>query len=50
MTTQLSKLRVFKAQDTFQTENSFYFVGVQQALKVAHISQFSLIGEEFPSE
>ena len=33
-----------------QTENSFTFWEVQQALKVAHISQFSSIEGEIPSE
>ena len=33
-----------------QTENSFTFREVQQTLKVAHISQFSPIEGEFPSE
>ena len=33
-----------------QTENSFTFLEVQQTLKVAHISQFSPIEGEFPSE
>ena len=32
------------------TENSFTFCEVQQTLKVAHISQFSPIEGEFPSE
>ena len=34
----------------FQAENSFTFWEVQQTLKVAHISQFSPIEGEFPSE
>ena len=33
-----------------QTENSFTFLEVQQTLKVAHISQFSIIKGEFPPE
>ena len=33
-----------------QTENSLFFWEVQQTLKVAHISQFSQIEGEFPSE
>ena len=33
-----------------QTENSFIFGAMQQTLKVAHISQFSPIEGEFPSE
>ena len=33
-----------------QTDNSFTFWEVQQTLKVAHISQFSPIEGEFPSE
>ena len=36
--------------DMSQTENSFIFWEVQQTLKVAHISQFSPIEGEFPSE
>ena len=31
-------------------ENCFTFLEVQQTFKVAHISQFSPIEEEFPSE
>ena len=37
-------------QDMSQTENSFTFWEVQQTLKVAHISQFSPIDGEFPSD
>ena len=33
-----------------QTEHSFTFGEVQQTLKVAHITQFSPIEGEFPSE
>ena len=33
-----------------QAENNFTFGEVQQTLKVAHISQFSPIEGEFPSE
>ena len=36
--------------DMSQTENSFTFWEVQQTLKEAHISQFSPIEGEFPSE
>ena len=39
-----TELWVSKAKDTFQTENSFSSVGVRQTIKVAHISQLSLIG------
>ena len=38
-----------RPQDVSQTENSFTFLGVQQTLKVAHISQFSPNKGEFPS-
>ena len=38
-----------RSQDMSQTENSFTLWGVQQTLKVAHISQFSPNEEEFPS-
>ena len=39
-----------RPQDMPQTENSLFFWEVQQTLKVAHISQFSPIEGEFPSE
>ena len=51
MTTEkLLNYEFLKPQDTPQTENSFSFWEVQQTLKVAHISQFSPIEGEFPSE
>ena len=39
-----------KPQDMSQTKYSFTFWEVQQILKVAHISQFSPIEGEIPSE
>ena len=51
MTTEKLLNYVFlKPQDMSSTENSFTFWEVQQTLKVAHISQFSPIEGEFPSE
>ena len=50
MTTEkLSNYGFLRPQDMSQTENSFTFWEVQQTLKVAHISQFSLNEGEFPS-
>ena len=51
MTTEkLLNYGFLRPQDMSQTENSFTFWEVQQTLKVAHISQFSPIEGEFPSE
>ena len=51
MTTEkLLNYGFLRPQDMSQTENSFTFWEVQLTLKVAHISQFSPIDGEFPSE
>ena len=51
MTTEkLLNYGFLRPQDMSQTENSFTFWEVQQNLKVAHVSQFSPIEREFPSE
>ena len=51
MTTEkLQYYGFLRAQDMYQTENSFNFWEVQQTLKVAHISQFNPTEGEFPSE
>ena len=51
MTTEkLLNYGFLRPQDMSQTKNSFNFWEVQQALKVAHISQFSPVEGEFPSE
>ena len=47
---KLLNYRFLRPQDMSQTENSLFFWEVQQTLKVAHISQFSQIEGEFPSE
>ena len=50
ITEKLLNYGFLRLQDMSQTENSFTFWEVQQTLKVAHISQFSPIEGEFPSE
>ena len=51
MTTEmLLNYEFLRPGDMSQTENSFIFWEVQQTLKEAHISQFSPIEVEFPSE
>ena len=51
MTTEkLLNYEFLRFQDMSQTKNNFTFWEEQQTFKVAHISQFSLIEGEFPSE
>ena len=49
-TKKLLNYGFLRSQDMSQTENSFTFWEEQQTLKVAHITKFSAIEGEFPSE